>query len=69
MHSRPIAFRIVKFDVASMHDLEDMLAKLLEAARRLPPGTERHAILEQIGTFRVRLSAIAAKRQQSQSAR
>jgi hypothetical protein len=45
-----------------MQDLEDMLAKLLEAARQLPPGTERHAILKQIGRFRARLDMIAAKR-------
>jgi|GraSoiStandDraft_55_1057291.scaffolds.fasta_scaffold426404_1 hypothetical protein len=45
-----------------MQDLEDMLAKLLESARQLPSGPERHAALKQIGVFRVRLDSIATKR-------
>jgi hypothetical protein len=52
-----------------MQDLEDMAAKLLETARKLPPGPERQALLKQIGTLRTRLDAIAAKRKQLQSAK
>jgi hypothetical protein len=51
-----------------MQDLEKMAAKLLETARKLPPGAEQHALLEQIRTFRIKLSAIAAKRKELQSA-
>jgi hypothetical protein len=51
-----------------MSDLEDMAAKL-EAARKLPPGPDRCAIIEQIGTFRIELAAIAAKRKLLQSAK
>jgi hypothetical protein len=49
-----------------MQDLEKMAAKLLETARKLPPGTEQHALLEQIGIFRTKLSAVAAKRKRLQ---
>jgi hypothetical protein len=53
----------------TMKDLEDMAAKLLESARKLPPGLDRHDLLKQIGTFRIKLAAIAAKREQLQSAK
>jgi hypothetical protein len=46
-----------------MQDLEKMAAKLLETA-----GAEQHALLEQIRTFRIKLSAVAAKREELQSA-
>jgi hypothetical protein len=49
-----------------MRDLEDMAAKL-ETARKLPPGPDRRAIIEQICTFRIMLAAIAAKRKLLQS--
>ncbi len=52
-----------------MQDLEKMAAVLLETARKLPPGAEQHALLEQIETFRIKLSALAAKRKQLQSAK
>jgi hypothetical protein len=48
-----------------MEDLEDMAAKLLETARKLPPGLDRHDLLKQIGTFRAKLVAIAASRRRS----
>jgi hypothetical protein len=51
-----------------MQELEKMADKLLETARKLPPGAEQHALLEQIGTFRIKLSAVAAKRKELQSA-
>jgi hypothetical protein len=50
-----------------MRDLKDMAAKL-KAVRTLPPGPDRCAIIEQIGTFRIELAAIAAKRKLLQSA-
>jgi len=51
-----------------MQDLERMAAKLLETARKLPPGAEQHALVEQITTFCTKLSAVAAKRKEFQSA-
>ena len=47
-----------------MQDLEKMAVKLLETARKLPTGAEQHALLEQIRTFRIKLSAVAAKRKE-----
>jgi hypothetical protein len=47
-----------------MQNLEKMAAKLWETARKLPPGTEQHALLEQIRTFRTKLSAVTAKQKQ-----
>jgi hypothetical protein len=41
--------------------LEEMATRLLEAARKLPPGSERHDLLKEIGTFRVRIAALKAK--------
>jgi hypothetical protein len=38
-----------------------MAAKLLEIARKLPQGSERHSILKEIGKFRVRITALKAK--------
>jgi len=51
-----------------MQVLEKMAAKLLETAHKLPPGAEQHALLEQIRIFRIKLSAVAAKREELQSA-
>jgi hypothetical protein len=52
-----------------MNDLEKMAAKLLESARKLPPGPERHELLKEIGTYRARIAAIIAQQQRSQSAK
>jgi hypothetical protein len=38
--------------------LEELATKLLETARQLPAGAERHDILKEIGTFRVRIAAL-----------
>jgi hypothetical protein len=46
-----------------MQGLENMAAKLLETARKLPPGAEQHALLEQIRTFRIELSAVAERKE------
>jgi hypothetical protein len=51
-----------------MQDLEKMATQLLETARKLRPGAEQHALLEQIGIFRTKLSALAVKRKQLKSA-
>jgi hypothetical protein len=48
-------------------DLEEMLAKLLEDARKLPPGEVRHEILIEIGRFRVRIEALSKGSRQLRS--
>jgi hypothetical protein len=48
-----------------MDELEKMLAKLLEDARKFPPGQKRHELLKEIGRFRVKLDAFK-KRKKSQ---
>jgi hypothetical protein len=65
--SKSVVFYTAKCSGDKMQDLEKMAAKLLETARKLPPGAEQHALLEQIRTFRIKLSAIAAKRKELQS--
>ena len=45
-----------------MDDLEKMLAKLLEDARKLPPGQERHELLKEIGHLRVKLDALKKRK-------
>jgi hypothetical protein len=52
-----------------MHDLQEMAARLLESARKLPPGQERHELLKEIGTLRARVVAIIVKREQLQLAK
>ena len=37
---------------AKLQELEAMAAKLLATARELPPGQERHEVLQEIGKFR-----------------
>jgi hypothetical protein len=39
-------------------DLEELAAKLLEAARELPPGEIRHGTLKEIGRVRARLTLL-----------
>ena len=41
-----------------MQDLEAMAAKLLETARKLPSGQERHNALQEIEGFRARITAL-----------
>jgi hypothetical protein len=65
----PLCSRAAKCDGGEMRDLENMAAKLLESAHKLPPGSERHELLKQIETFRARIAAIVAKREQLQSAK
>jgi hypothetical protein len=42
-------------------DLEQIAAKLLRSARKLPRGPERQNILKEITSFRVRIAALKAK--------
>ena len=42
-------------------DLEELAAKLLQSALKLPHGPERQKILEQISGFRVRIDLLKAK--------
>jgi hypothetical protein len=41
---------------ASLLELEDMSAKLLDAARKLPPGQDRYNALQEVGRFRARIA-------------
>jgi hypothetical protein len=52
-----------------MRDLEKMAEKLLESARKLPPGLKRLEFLREIETFRAGIATIAAKQEQLQSAK
>jgi hypothetical protein len=38
--------------------LDELATDLLETARQLPSGAERHDLLKQIGFFRVRIAAL-----------
>jgi hypothetical protein len=52
-----------------MQELEKIIADLLEAARRLPPGDERQTILKEIGRFRMRLDRLAAQSRKQPAAK
>ena len=52
-----------------VRELLQVLTHIFEMARRLPPGAERIAALEQIRDFQTRLSAILLKRVRGRSAR
>src|SRR5260370_20921352 len=42
--------------LTEIQDLKELAAKLIETARKLPPGPERHGILKEIGKFRMRIT-------------
>ena len=44
--------------VKELLDLEEMAVKLQDAARKLSPGPGRHALLQEIGRFRVQISIL-----------
>jgi hypothetical protein len=44
-----------------LQELKAMAAKLLETARKLPPGSDRQSILKEIGKLRARITASKAK--------
>jgi hypothetical protein len=41
-----------------LQELEEIAAKLLATARKLPPGPGRHNMLQEIGRFRARIVAL-----------
>jgi hypothetical protein len=43
---------------ARLQELEEMAARLLALARKLPPGQQRYDMVRQIGRFRVRIAAL-----------
>src|SRR5258708_32268708 len=43
-----------------LRELEEMAAKLLATARKLPRGPDRNDILQEIGRFRVQIIALKA---------
>ena len=45
-----------------IQELEEMVAKLLETARKLPAGPVRNDILKEIGKFIARIAALKAKK-------
>ena len=49
-------------DRTPIEELEEMVAKLFETARKLPAGPVRHDILKEIGKFIARIAALKAKR-------
>ena len=51
-----------------VRELLQVLTHIFEMARRLPPGAERIAALEQIRDFQTRLGAILLKRVRGRSA-
>jgi hypothetical protein len=56
-----IVFASSQWHWEPMQDLEEMIERLLETARKLPPGPERKDALKEVGRFRVRLEAISKK--------
>jgi hypothetical protein len=49
-----------------LKELEEMTAQLLEAARKLAPGQDRHNALQEIARFRARIAGL--QRQELRSA-
>jgi hypothetical protein len=43
---------------ARLKELEEMAAQLLETARKLPSGQDRHNVLQEIERFRARITAL-----------
>ena len=56
-------------DGDDVRELLQVLTRIFEMVRRLPPGAERMAALEQIRDFQIRLGAILLKRVRGRSAR
>ena len=55
-------------DGDDVRELLQVLTRIVEMVRRLPPGAERIAALEQIRDFQIRLGAILLKRVRGRSA-
>jgi hypothetical protein len=64
-----VVVRTAKCNLCPMRDLEEMAEKLLESARKLPPGPERHEFLKELGLLRSRIAAFIARQEQLQSAK
>jgi hypothetical protein len=47
--------------VRRMRDLDQMAAKLLQAARKLPPGQARQDALKEVGKLRARIDVLRQK--------
>jgi hypothetical protein len=43
---------------ARLRELEEMAARLLETARKLAPGQDRHIALQEIARFRMRIMGL-----------
>jgi hypothetical protein len=43
---------------ARLQELEEIAAKLLATARKLPPGQDHHNALREIGRFRAQIAAL-----------
>ena len=54
-------------DGDDVRELLQVLTRIFEMVRRLPPGAERIAALEQIRDFQIRLGAILLKRVRGRS--
>jgi hypothetical protein len=44
-----------------MQELKALIQKLLEEARKLPPGKERHDVLKELGLLRLRLDELSKR--------
>jgi hypothetical protein len=47
--------------MARLQELEEMAAKLLVTARKLPSGQDRHSALREIGRFRAQITALQGR--------
>lgn len=48
-------------EIDSAKDLEVAAANLLETTRKIPPGSERHGVLRQIGKLRIKLDSLVSE--------
>ena len=62
-------FRKANCNLCEMQEFEEIIEKLLEAARKLPPGARRHGVLKEIGLFRMRMDALSVQSGKSKSAK
>jgi hypothetical protein len=48
-------------EIDSAKNLEVVASNLLETARKIPPGSERHYVLRQVGKLRIKLDALVSE--------